>query len=445
MSKGVNKHCSILNYIRHADDKLYDLVQDLCIGRMFVPRKGVSGLTFLRPDKQLLEQIQALASGDDPEKAVDALQSMLLLDNLDDISDFEDKRNNIPTFKRKKLPVASVDGSKVVLSNGAEIHPDKEFESRGDRENISVYILSKALVPASSEPASASNASARSKSKKHGGGDTRGSRGELFGRVLAAYCASVDSNPAVELLVTLLKYLNANDPQCAALVRSQLSDDAIASLAVILQPYRTAGFTYISADVYNSWLSSPGVNKNPEMSLFVFTSGPLAYYTKQMELGKQECAAHVSQVLAAQEEALDGISRSNIVDKLAAFYSDKNLPHGRRGTLAYAEAELRVFSALAQQYGTCDIDRMRPLFCMQCTLDKPYICADKTLIKAADLGCYFSGVYLIARSDALFYLPGLGESAGFTSMNDVQKSTSMIKLGNGLRGNDSFYNDLPTM
>ena len=47
MSKGVQKYCSILNYIRQADEDLFELVQDLCVVICLSQEKTHPALHFL--------------------------------------------------------------------------------------------------------------------------------------------------------------------------------------------------------------------------------------------------------------------------------------------------------------------------------------------------------------------------------------------------------------
>jgi len=116
MSKSiVKKHCSILNYVRHEDSDLYELVQDLCLGRMFNPRRQAAGVTFLHPSKALVKELQKMAGSDDPEKAVEHLQSLILVDHLPSINDFDAKKTDIPTFRGKKLPVDRLIKIKLLL------------------------------------------------------------------------------------------------------------------------------------------------------------------------------------------------------------------------------------------------------------------------------------------------------------------------------------------
>ena len=141
MSKsGVSKYCSILNYLKHNHEDLYELIQDLCIGRIFNPRKGSDGVTFLCPDKALMAELKKHASGSDPEKAVEMIQSIVIPDHLPSLSDFE---GDLPTMVRgKKITVEKSSSSSVELSGGASVSHDKNWDHRKDRTNLAVHTLS---------------------------------------------------------------------------------------------------------------------------------------------------------------------------------------------------------------------------------------------------------------------------------------------------------------
>jgi hypothetical protein len=413
MSK-VSKHCSILNYIRYADEELYDLIQELCIGRILVPRKGSPGVTFLRPDKSLLKEIRDMAAGDNPEEAVDAIQALLLLDYIPTVKDFDDKKNDIPTFHRKKLPVVSADGKKVVLKNGAEIVPDKDFTARGDRSNIAVYVISKALVPVDGETADFSNAS--TKKPKKGGADLKNTRAELFEQVVRNTC-ELDREPAMELIVSLYGWaLRANKSEIQLLIESQVSYDALASLAIILQPYKSSVYYIEDGELAEFRTAAYGGNEGTvkSESVYSFNKEMVSIYSGLVE--KAHPAA--TEIKAAIDRISSSVGKTNIITKLSQFYEKMNdfpLPSKRKNMSAkqlFAEAELRVMSAVL--FDNSVTQRLDPRELIElykkCNLNEPYMCMDRNIVASANVGFYYSTVYLIARSNALLYVPGIGGS-----------------------------------
>jgi hypothetical protein len=428
MSKGVHKHCSVLNYIRHVDNKLYDVIQDLCIGRMFVPRKGSPGITFLRPDASLLKEIKDMAEGDSPEDAVEAIQALLLLDNISSISEFDNKKSDIPTYLRQKLPITSVDGKKVVLSNGAEIHPDKDFEARKDRGNICVYVLSKALVPTQTQDADFSNAKVGSKAKK-GGADLSVGRSQIFETIIDQMCAG-KTEPAMELLYELYFYFSTANAEIAKLIASQCSFDALASLAIVLQPYKVGGVQYISdADLagFASKMYQLDANYQASPDVWSLDRNVLSEYAKLCTGGFDDAAKSLQSVSSSYSET---VAKLNIISKVGKAFdalskSSHHYPAARAGLSnheKFAEAELRVMSAIlfdnASQAPSAD--ELKALFA-NCKLNKPYMCDDRSLVEKSNIGFYFSTIYLIIRSDALMYVPNTLDGVGLDQIYNESK------------------------
>lgn len=433
MSKGVNKHCSILNYIRHADNELYELVQDLCIGRIFVPRRGSPGITFLRPDKLLLKEIQKMAAGENPEDAVEAIQSLVLLDNISSLREFEDKKSDIPTFLRKKLPVDRADGKKVKLKNKGEIVVDEDFMARGDRPNISVYILSGELVPPNTEAADFTNAKPK---EKRGGADL----GEadaynkkfVFENIVSD---TSDREPAMELLMALHKWASTNKPELAELIASQASYDTLASLAIVLQPYKTEGVTYVDNETWKRFkqaaygMSGSGVNYRDD-KLYSFNRNVMDDYEKLVD-SKHSAADDMSKHVVM---LADKVGRPSIVASLGKFYN--SVPRDKLGVLRgslspkelFAEAELRVISAvlLDNEAGKEEVKR----WFQKLDLTRPYMCDNKDTVASGNIGVYFSTVYLITRSNALFYVPGMNLSRDIRA---ISEETATIDLNLSLR------------
>lgn len=439
MSKaGVKKHCSILNYLRQTDNDLYELIQDLCMGRIFIPRRNTPGVTFLHPDKTLLGKIKKMAFGDDPELAVQAIQSMVLLDYLPATSDFDDKKNDIPTFLRKKLPVASVSGSKVLLKNGAEVTIDKNFKTRSDRSNMAVYNLSKELVPTDTEPATFVNAKKDKNSKVKGGAVYEQKRKSLFMQILNACCDEKKGNrdPAMEALASLCDYLKgSNKTTELAVVQSQLSWDTLASLTIVMQPYKS-GNLYLSDECILQWAR---VASYAGSSLFYY-GNPVDCYKHNMEAAKTALSRAIPAITTIRRRVADCVAKTNCLPALAKAYRElhnlDSLPEPRRAVLgngkqALAESELRVMSACLQDNtkNFFDYNEVVDLYTRHCTLDQPYILSSADQINASNIGFYFSTAYLIARSDALCYVPGIPGDVG---LEGIAQETRMITLDRGM-------------
>jgi hypothetical protein len=137
-------------------------------------------------------------------------------------------------------------------------------------------------------------------------------------------------------------------------------------------------------------------------------------YDTLVKTVKTEYAALAARVAGDITNMKDVVSKPTIVKKLNEYYSSiatSNPLPGKRVGLnkheLFAEAELRVLSAITQDSSSHNPSKeeLMDIF-KNCTLDKPFMCGDASLMKDANIGFYYSTVYLIARSDALLYMPG---------------------------------------
>ena len=404
MSKGVSKYCSILNYLRHVDSDLYDLLQDLCLIKILIPNKKGTGLTFLRPDEALLKKLKSLAHGDNPEEAVEALQSMVLLDNVTNLESFKGK--GIPTYLKKKLPVKSVESGKVLLTNDAEIKKDPDFSNRKDTSNISVYILSKELVPVDGDDIDVKSYH-KAKKEKKGGADLSGGKTRLFENVVTAFCSS-DTDPAMELLVAMYGWAKGsnvkNEPAAQKLVsaiEAKASFDTLATLAIIMRPYCKES-PYLTGDLFDQFASSYANADFKNFAGYTNNAGAKDLYEGLA------CKQVATSTLVREAKALASkMSKVTAVELLSNYYQSKQTANFSAKEL-FAEAELRALSASmldneAGRFKQC-CSQLLELY-QRCNLEIPYMCT-KELVSNLGVGFYYSTVYLIARSDALLYEPG---------------------------------------
>lgn len=394
------------------------------MGKMFMPRKGSPGVTFLRPDAKLLAEIQKHAFGDEPEKAVALLQSLVLLDDLDSVDDFDSRKANIPTYLRKKLQVDKAGNGKVHLTNGAVIVPDEDFMARKDRDNINVYVISGHLVDPDGPDASLSDV--KPKAKK-GGADLGNNRRELFENVLRSYC-NLGQDSAMELLVALYGWGKKNNrPVVVAAVEAKASLDTLATLAIVLQPYKTGPPDYILdgdlkdfvSVMYKLPVADVSEDKNTFQTAPVYSLNEECQRIYETRLARSETFSNIAaQVKSESRGVADTMSKATAVSILTNFYNINALEMAKQVAdrngcpvvskqVLFAESELRVLSAvmLENSNGHPRLDEARAVY-ENCTLDKPYLCADSKVISQGNLGFYYSTVYLMARSDALFHVPG---------------------------------------
>jgi hypothetical protein len=249
MSKGVSKYCSIANYLRKVDPKLYELLQELCLVKILSTSQNDRGVTFLRPDEKLLQQLIDMANSSDPDAAADVLQAMVLCDYLPNLNSFA---KGIPTYLKTGLQFKEKNSNQVHLENGAVITKDSNFENRKDAK-IAVYIVSEQLPPTDGGKVSMED---YAKKPVSGGADLDVGKRQVFENVVKTFCTR-STDPAMELLVALHGWATKdpaalNDPRCSNLanaIKNKASYDTLATLAIIMRPYGTS--PYLPDDLFN--------------------------------------------------------------------------------------------------------------------------------------------------------------------------------------------------
>ena len=405
----------IVKYLKKTDRELYDIVGDLCIGKIFIPRKSSPGITFLRPDKDQLLELKKMVKEDRTDELVESLQSLVLLDDIATIREFYDRKSDIPTYLRKKLPISSVEKSRVVLTNGAEITVDKGFKNSEETPNINVFLISKGLVPLDTEDATFENVKNQNASKKRNAAFSV-QRAELFERVLSDFCKKNSGDAAMEILVAMHTWaLKTDNTKLASIIASKLSYDTLTSLAIIIQPYKKGQCDYISDSELNCFIEEvygSNVSKFKKSQHYSFKADICKYYDALVMDSQNTFLDLYKQIRKWSNSITKKISKATAVSILTDFYTNyatkvsEKLGLKVHPDVHYSEAELRVLSATAIENSDYDFEKHVLLrLYKSCTLDSPYMSADKKIMATSAVTFYYSTAFLIARSDALFYIP----------------------------------------
>ena len=140
-SKKVKKFCRVTKFLEQTNKDLYQALDDLCLFGLF--RTRGRGVTFLYPtDKSYRKKIIDHAYSNNPEKAVDMIKALVLLDYLPSPTDFNNKKDDIPNALHKKLEVDSADANGVKLKSGHKLEVDKSFVPLRAGEPVAVYKIS---------------------------------------------------------------------------------------------------------------------------------------------------------------------------------------------------------------------------------------------------------------------------------------------------------------
>lgn len=175
-AKKVKKFCRLAKFLEQSDKDLYQAFDDLCLLGLF--RVRGRGLTFLYPaDKAYRKTIIDHAYSNNPEKAVDMVKCLVLLDFLPNTTDFNSKKDDIPNSHHKKLEVESADAKEVKLKSGHKLVVDKTYIPLRSGEPIAVYQLTgKGELPTTGT-SSSMKYNNESSGNKRGGGIQGGSSG----------------------------------------------------------------------------------------------------------------------------------------------------------------------------------------------------------------------------------------------------------------------------
>ena len=289
---------------------------------------------------------------------------------------------------------------------------------------------------------------ARMKPKK-GGAELGGGRAALFERVLSDHCSG-SNNPAMELLVALHGWaVNKGNLELARTIASKCSHDSLASLAIVLQPYKASATYVLDGELaeFAAALGMTSVSREDSSAvqfsalpgIYTLRADPSSYYTKLAD-GCSEpgfVPADAEDKLQSASKALSGrMGKLNAVKILNDFYTNQAgglLPADVRKAgpaVLFAEAELRVMSAMVLENSPQQNDMVELMAVYRsCKLDAPYMCGDKELVAGSNLGFYYSTVYLIARSDALNYVPGVSGA----NTSQVADDSAFISLSGSIR------------
>jgi hypothetical protein len=141
-SRKPKKFCRLTKYLEVIDKDLHQTLDDLCLFSLFRTR-GTRGVTFLYPtDKSYRKKIIDLAYSNTPEKAIDMVKALVIMDYLPKPLDFKNKKDDIPNSLRKKLEVDDADSSSVKLKGGLKLVLATDFIPMHSDEQVCVYKLS---------------------------------------------------------------------------------------------------------------------------------------------------------------------------------------------------------------------------------------------------------------------------------------------------------------
>lgn len=432
----------LLNFIDNHNPDLKQIIDDLSIKRLFVQKKNQS-LTFLMPSYELTEELKKMTDGDDPETAIVALKGLLIPDEISDLSELKGK----PTMLKKQLPISKLSFNVVTLKNNAKIKFNKVFGTK-PKNGLLILNICDAFVPNEGDEIDLENYHSEKKVKKT---PNNGLRKMLFETIFKAQCHSVD-DPAMEMLVSLYDYCEENEQvEICKLIASQCSYDCLTSLAIIVQPYKSDHF-YINDEIIELFLTDYfGYKEGGKLGTketFCVNEDPFGRYKQIME----SASSNTKKLVRCCNNLCESITNKTGLSLLTKFYQNSEVIKALTVSELrlkitpeelFAEAELRAISGIhfdnqreaatdahiSMIHGKEEREKYATMY-KNCSLDSVYYCNMKST--SSNIAAYYSLIYLIARSDALFYLPGMEKYAKgqISELIDESEGKLLISINN---------------
>jgi hypothetical protein len=423
------KKQDIPSFIRDNNNELYMMMSQLNLLTPLVAKTKNTGRTFLMPNAALMQKIRDSAYADDGrEEALDIIKSLILMSCVSSLDDFRSDEG-IVSYRKTKLPaVEKLDRTGYIsLKNGAKITYNKQFKYTKD-SNIMIYDLIEGDVHANMEKTKVNFREIKSAPKEKKISD-------LKIKLFQKYMTSSES--AAKCITGIINYLidlyTANGDEMLVnkikTVMELCSTDAVISLYIILQPYRSPEkMCYLTDDELNGF-DAKKINSVRSYIYDAITSGTpnelpdkfKPYYDKNNER-INELAAVEKEMDRAQPPTIcqliyDFICENlNLVNPLRrAIYSrDSNADE----SLAIAEAELRLTSYLQHSNGDHAAFVKNQLI-RNYTLDTPYLC-NKFCASRAHKTNLSSLPYTILRSNIILYISG--DQSAYNCMPNSRES-----------------------
>lgn len=252
--------CTIHRWLEVHDSALVDAIDGICAGHYLKPQ-GKSGITFLYPsERDYRAKIIAAQNGDSKaqEEAEDIIKSLVLGVNLPTAASFI-AHKDIPNRLGNKVK-ATTSGNSVVLEGSVHIEPEPSFNARTDRNNMSVWKITKGNMPLTGEKSSF-DPNESSKPKKLGGGrhpiKSRIAFAKFVEEKFRSYAAKgklAECDPYLESLLSLLLWLRKykNDMYRATL--AMIGPQWRIEFYNVFQPYKSGNY-FIDNGIFEQWQS----------------------------------------------------------------------------------------------------------------------------------------------------------------------------------------------
>jgi hypothetical protein len=228
----LKKFCKISKYLEIYDHEIYQIFDDLCLFPLL--RSRHKGVTFLRPmDKSFRKELITATYSQNPEKAVEMIKTLILLDFLPTSESFKGKV--IPNSSKFQLVVDKIDGKKVILGSKHSLEVDSAFASLRRGDLSAVYKLN----GKGSLPLSGAQVSMDTMERKQVRGGADAARREIGNFVETTYGKGGEYKNVYRVtMACLYRYaLKTNDRNLCKNIVDSMCASARASFYTIVEPY----------------------------------------------------------------------------------------------------------------------------------------------------------------------------------------------------------------
>lgn len=226
----------IIKFLEDNHSTLYTIIKDLGLSRALIPRKN-GGITFIVPHKNLLKSIYDFAYNDEESRAVEIINSLIILDCLDTVADWDRKRSDIPNKLKQKIAIDRVNTHGVKLKNGAIIKPSK-FVATKDRNNLSVWNLISGEIGSDGKPTDFKYNSKKTSNSKYVSNGVERRRAELAHSLESAFDKTRNTEKYLIYMSTLLQILKDEDRGLYNKIRPMIDASPVVSFYILVEPYK---------------------------------------------------------------------------------------------------------------------------------------------------------------------------------------------------------------
>lgn len=401
-SRKPKKFCRLTKFLEITDKDLYQVMDDLCLFSLFRTR-GTRGITFLYPtDKAYRKKIMDMAYSNTPEKAVDMIKALVLMDYLPSPTDFKNKIDDIPNSLRKKLDVESADAKSVQLKGGLKLVLDDSFVPMRSDDHVAVYKLSgKGMLPTSGSSASMKYVQGNVKGGYYGGLTTDINKKKLANFVENTYIKDEQFGKNIyKFVISMLCRLATQneDSQLQYNIYKGLSASDRASFYNILCPHSDENPYGIPPSVYDSLakLNSPTWNEaRDNTKLFIDSKDELI---NNVRAQKGYNPASLEERYKLQMEALKNKDNPmGYIENVINAYGDKKQELKRD--------LLTVYCYLSSIRESEEFDNSFYINCFLTVMQKIFNTTSLILDRSTDIAYTLSMYGNLLKSDAFLFEP----------------------------------------